>query len=296
MNLQNTKIVPHLWFDREAVEAVNFYTSVFQNSSLLDHSVISGTPSGDVDIITFQLSGQKFMAINAGPTFKLNESISFFVYCGSEKEIDRLCESLSEGGSVIFPLAKYDWSPKYAWVKDKFGLSWQLDIEDINSPQKILPSLLFVNEKSAMVKQAIGYYKSVFPDTKVIMETPWHPEANKPDGSLLFAQFRLAGYLFNAMSSNQHHDYDFNEALSFMVYCDTQEEVDYFWIKLSEGGEEQPCGWVKDRFGVSWQVVPLGLDKMMATKDKEKLDRVTQVMLQMMKLDIKELEKAFLGD
>jgi predicted 3-demethylubiquinone-9 3-methyltransferase (glyoxalase superfamily) len=293
MTAQISKIVPHLWFDRDAGEAVAFYTSLFSDSIVSDHTVISGTPSGDVDIITFRLSGQKFMAINAGPLFKFNESVSFFVYCGSEKETDRLYESLSEGGSVIFPLDRYDWSPRYAWVKDKFGLSWQLDVEEINSPQKIVPNLLFVNKKSARVKEAVEFYTSVFPGSDSIMEAPWHPGSGMPEGSLLFAQYRLSGFLFNSMSSNQQHDYDFNEALSFMIYCDSQDEIDYYWEKLTDGGKEQPCGWIKDRFGLSWQVVPFEMDEMMATKDRQQLARVTAAMLQMMKPDIGALKKAY---
>jgi predicted 3-demethylubiquinone-9 3-methyltransferase (glyoxalase superfamily) len=147
------KIIPNLWFDKEAMEAVNFYVSVFKDSKIVANSKIEGTPSGSVDIITFELSGQKFMAINAGPMFRFNESVSFFVYCGSESDIVRLYEKLSENGSILMPLGKYDWSGKYAWIKDKFSLSWQLDIDEINSQQKILPSLLFVNEKSGRVKE-----------------------------------------------------------------------------------------------------------------------------------------------
>lgn len=97
--------------------------------------------------VEFELNGQKFLALNGGPDFKLNESISHFVYCESEDRINFLYQKLSEGGSINMPLDKYDWGPNYAWVKDKYGLSWQLDIEAINSTQKIVPSLLFVNEK-----------------------------------------------------------------------------------------------------------------------------------------------------
>jgi predicted 3-demethylubiquinone-9 3-methyltransferase (glyoxalase superfamily) len=287
------KIIPHLWFDKEAMEAVNFYASVFKDSRVVTNSKIEGTPSGSVDIITFELSGQKFMAINAGPIFRFNESVSFFVYCGSESEIVRLYEKLSENGSILMPLGKYDWSGKYAWVKDKFGLSWQLDIEEINSPQKIVPSLLFVNEKSGRVKEALTYYNSIFPESGVIMEAPYDKSANMPDGTLLFAQFRLSDFLFNAMSSTLHHDFDFNESVSFMIYCDTQEEIDYFWEKLTSGGQEQPCGWVKDRFGLSWQIVPVQMDEMMSTNDSDQLGRVTTAMLKMMKLDIKILKQAF---
>ena len=283
------KIVPHLWFDRDAKEAVRFYVSLFSNSGIIAESMIESTPSGDTDIISFNLRGQRFMAINGGPAFRFSDAVSLFVYCGSINEIERLYEKLSENGSVLMPLGKYDWSQSYAWVKDRFGVSWQLDVEDINDSQKIVPSLLFTNEKAAKLKEAVSYYSSLFPDSRVIMEWPWDDSSGMPDGSLLFAQFRLAGYIFNAMSSNIKHDFDFNEAISFMVYCDRQEEIDYYWGKLAEGGAEQACGWLKDRFGVSWQIVPEIMDDMMMNTDRDQLARITQAMFKMVKLDIRKL-------
>jgi predicted 3-demethylubiquinone-9 3-methyltransferase (glyoxalase superfamily) len=296
MTNNTNKIVPHLWFDKEAIEAVNFYVSIFPGSEITGKTVISGTPGGDVDIVTFDLSGNSFMAINAGPMFKINPSISFYVYCGSELEVGRLYNELSNGGMVMMPLDKYPWSGKYAWVQDKYGLTWQLDIDDINSQQKILPSLLFANEKFDKVREAIGFYTSLFPCSKIIMEAPYDKSANLPEGTLLFAQYKLGGYLLNTMSSTLSHDFDFNEAVSLMVYCETQDEIDYYWSMLSDEGEEQQCGWVKDKFGVSWQVVPTEMDKMMLTADKVQLARVTEAMLKMIKLDISGLQKAYDND
>lgn len=287
------KIVTHLWFDKEAKEAAEFYVSLFENSSITNVTAISDTPSGNVDIISFQIEGRDFMAINAGPMFKFNQSVSMFAYCGSEQRIDFLYEKLSENGEVFMPLGKYDWSSKYAWVKDKYGLSWQLDVDDINSPQKVVPALLFVNEKFSRIKEAVNFYSSVFPDSKIIMEVPYDKSANQPEEALLFAQFKLSGNIFNAMSSYIHHDFDFNEAVSFMVYCDSQNEIDFYWDKLTSGGVEQPCGWLKDKFGVSWQIVPSEMDIMLSTKNKEQLDRVTQAMLKMSKFNINTLKRAF---
>jgi predicted 3-demethylubiquinone-9 3-methyltransferase (glyoxalase superfamily) len=287
------KIIPHLWFDKEAVDAANFYVSLFPDSELSGITTIGGTPSGSVDIVTFSLSGAEFMAINAGPMFKINKAISFFVYCGSDSVIEDLYTKLTDGGSVLMPLGKYDWSSKYAWVEDKYGLSWQLDVDPVNSPQKIVPALLFNGAKSFRIKEAVNFYTSFFPDSKILLESLYDKSAGLPEGTLLFAQAKLSGYLFNMMSSTMDHGFDFNEAVSFMVYCDSQEEIDYYWEKLSSGGQEQPCGWVKDKFGVSWQVVPAEMDEMMATKDKEQLDRVTAAMLKMKKFDIEILRKAY---
>ena len=294
MKTLTDKIVPHLWFNRDAKEAVRFYISLFSNSAIVSESRIEGTPSGEVDIITFNLRDQRFMAINGGPAFRFTDAVSFFVYCGSDSEIERLYERLSENGSVLMPLGKYDWSGRYAWVRDKFGVSWQLDVDDINHQQKIVPSLIFVNKKAARLKEAVSFYSTVFPNSRVIMESPWDKASGMPDGALLFAQVSLSGYLFNSMSGGSlRHEFDFNEAISFMVYCKTQEEIDYYWNKLLEGGgAEQACGWLRDRFGVSWQIVPEIMDELMTTSDRGKLARVTEAMLKMVKFNIKELVDA----
>ena len=296
MTNNNNNIVPHLWFDMEAIEVANFYVSIFPGSEITGQTAISGTPGGDVDVVTFDLSGNSFVAINAGPMFKINPSISFYVYCGSEQEVGRLYNELSNGGMVMMPLDKYPWSGKYAWIQDKFGLTWQLDINDVIGHQKILPSLLFANEKYDRVKEAVGFYTSVFTGSKIIMEAPYDKSANLPDDTLLFAQFKLDNFLINAMSSILKHDFDFNEAVSLMVYCETQDEIDYYWNKLADEGEEQQCGWIKDKFGVSWQVVPTEMDKMMMTTNQVQLDRVTVAMLKMIKLSISGLRKAFDND
>jgi predicted 3-demethylubiquinone-9 3-methyltransferase (glyoxalase superfamily) len=289
------KITPHLWFDQEAKEAAEFYVSLFPDSKITNVITPNNTPSGDTEVVSFKLSGQNFMAISAGPFFKLNESISLFAYCESDDYIEKAYYKLCEGGNIVFPLDKYDWSSKYAWVVDTFSLSWQLDVEKINNQQKILPALLFVNDKVLKVKEAAEFYCSVFPNSKVLMEYPYVTSAGLPDGSLLFAQFRLADCLFNAMSGQGEHRFDFNEAISFMVNCDTQEEIDYFREKLSAVPEAEQCGWCKDKFGVSWQIVPAILGEMMGKGTREQIDRLTQTFLPMKKFDIAELEKAYKG-
>lgn len=291
MNPQNNFITPCIWFDNEAEDAVKFYSSLFDNSKV-NRIIRYGKegfeyhhkPEGSVMTVEFELNGQSFLALNGGPVFKPNESISLFVYCESEERINFLYEKLSEGGSINMPLDKYDWSPKYAWVKDKFGVSWQLDIEAINSPQKIVPSLLFVNDKFALVKAAMNHYTSIFPDSKILMEYT-------ADDFLLFGQIKLNGYLLNLMSGGKMtHNFDFNDALSLIIYCDTQDEIDYYWNKLTEGGKEVQCGWLKDKFGVSWQVVPKILNELIS--DPKKSSKTMNAIFKMVKLDIKKLKEA----
>lgn len=163
------KITPFLWFDTQAERAAKFYSTVFDNSKIVNVSrydesaaKVTGMSAGSAFVVSFELEGNNFTAMNAGPHFKINESISLFVYCESDDKIERIYKKLLDGGSELMPLDKYDWSPKYAWVKDKFGLSWQLTVEKINSSQKILPALLFVNKKSGRVKEAVNFYTSIF--------------------------------------------------------------------------------------------------------------------------------------
>ena len=294
------KITPFLWFNDNAEEAVNFYTYIFENSKTgvitrYDEAsaAASGRPKGSVMTAAFQLNGQDFVALNGGSHFKFSEAISFFVYCESDERTENIYNKLIDGGSVLMPLGKYDWSPKYAWVKDKFGLSWQITIERINSSQKILPSLLFVNEKFAQVKEAVNQYVKIFPDSKIIFEFPNPKIENIPGETLAFAQFSLARNLFNALSGQGQHNFDFNEAISFVVNCDNQDEIDHYWQKLSAVPQAEMCGWLKDKFGVSWQVVPATLNKYLSNKDGKKSQSVMKAMLQMKKINIAELENAY---
>lgn len=296
------RITPNLWFDKNAEEAVNFYTSLFPNLEIgltsrfgkegFEHHKM---PEGTVMTMNFQIQGQKFVALNGGPVFKFNESVSFFVYCESDERIEFLYNKLSEGGSVNMPLNKYDWSEKYAWVKDKFGVSWQLDVDKINSPQKIVPALLFVNDKFTKVKEAVTHYTNIFPNSKMIFEYPIPKNENLPEDNLVFAQFSLNGNLFNAMSGAGEHNFDFNEAVSFIIECESQKEADFYWEKLTEDGSESMCGWLKDKYGVSWQVVPTEAYKYIGGPDKEKRSRALNSMFEMKKLDLEMLKKAYEG-
>lgn len=289
-------ITPCLWYNNEAEEAVKFYSSLFDKSSVKritrygkEGFEYHHKPEGSVMTVDFELNGQPFLALNGGPDFNFNEAVSLFVYCGSEERINFLYEKLSEGGKVNMPLDKYDWSPKYAWVKDKFGLSWQLDIEAINSPQKIVPSLLFVNDKYSKVKETINHYTSIFPNSKILMEFPAGSSSNNSEDYLLFAQIKLNDYLINCMSGGTiNHNFDFNDAISLMIYCKTQEEIDYYWEKLTEGGREVQCGWLKDKFGISWQIVPTVLNDLL--NDSNKKSKVLNAMFTMKKFNINLLK------
>ncbi|MDP3882361.1 MAG: VOC family protein [Nanoarchaeota archaeon] len=288
------KIIPHLWFDKEAVEAAKFYTSIFQNSKINSITKIRDTPSGDCDFVVFDLSGFKFMALSGGPLFKFNPSISILVFYDTKEEVDQMHSKLSKGGKDLMPLDSYPFSDRYAWVQDKYGLSWQLMFSSEPIKQKITPFLMFTQERSGKSEEAINFYASVFHNSKIgdIMRFEAGEEPNQP-GTIKFAQFTLEDQNFAAMDGGRVHDFTFNEAVSLLVDCDTQEEIDYYWSKLSADPESEQCGWLKDKYGVSWQINPKLVGEMLQDKDLEKVKRVTQALLKMKKFDIAELKKAY---
>lgn len=297
-------IVPHLWFNKEAKEAAHFYVSIFPNSKIKSINVLTGTPSGDCDVVSFELMGFSFESISAGPYFTLNPSISFMVNFDPSQDseartrIDEIWEKLSEGGKILMPLDAYPFSTRYGWIQDKYGVSWQLIFTDPEGEERplIIPSLLFTEGAYGRAEEASNYYLSVFPNSQK-GALAYYPEGMEPDkaGTVMFADFKLSDTWCAAMDSARNHGFTFNEAVSFMVKCDTQEEIDMYWDKLSAVPEAEQCGWCKDTFGVSWQIVPRALDEMMASGDKEKINRVTQAFLQMKKFDIKKLQEAAEG-
>lgn len=290
------KISPFLWFDYQAEEAVNFYTSAFKNSKIgtvTRYGEAGPGPEGSVLTVSFELEGMHFTALNAGPEFSFTPAISFFVNCDTQEEVSALWEKLSEGGSVLMPLQQYPFSEKFGWVEDAYGVSWQLNLG--NRPQKITPFLMFVGEQHGKAEEAMQYYTSLFEDSGITTIERYSAGEDEPEGTVKHAVFTLHGQEFMAMDSSMEHAFTFTEALSLYVDCKSQEEVDYLWEKLTEGGEEQPCGWLKDRFGVSWQIIPRALTEMMNDPDPEKSKRVTESMLQMKKIDVPTLERAYEG-
>ena len=288
------KIIPHLWFDKEAKEAAAFYTTLFENSKVTNVTTIPGTPSGDCEVVTFDLAGQAFMAMSAGPYFKLNPSISLFVVFDSEKEIDAVWNKLVQGSKVLMPYAAYPWAYKYGWLQDRYGLSWQLSWSEHHKlEQKITPLLMFTKEQAGKAKAAIEAYTGIFPNAQPQVLVQYAKGDGDKEGLIKHARFTLAGQAFMAMDSSLPHAFSFNEALSFVVHCATQEEIDYYWKKLSAVPGAEQCGWLKDQFGVSWQIVPSAMSDMMAHGSKEQIARVTKAVLKMKKLDSEALKHAY---
>ena len=291
------KITPHLWFDKEAVEAAEFYTSVFPDSKVASTMKMHDTPSGDVDIVGFQVMGYEFAAISAGPLFKFNPSISIMLNFDPSQDkdarqrIDEIWEKLSEAGKTLMPLQEYPFSERYGWIEDKYGFSWQLIYTNPEGEDRplVIPSLLFVGDVCGKAEEASNLYLSVFQDAKrgAIARYPADSDPDK-EGTIMFTDFMIENQWFAAMDSAFEHDFKFNEAVSLMVNCKDQKEIDYYWQKLSAVPEAEQCGWAKDNYGVSWQIIPANMAELMS----ENPEKTTPAMLKMKKIIIADLEKA----
>ncbi len=279
----NNNIHPCIWYDGNAKAAAEFYCTLFPDSKITTDSPM---------VVNWELAGQKMMGLNGGPMFKPNASISFLVICEEDDEINVLWEKLSNGGFAMMPLDKYDWSERYGFVQDKFGLAWQImkgKYSDVN--QKITPTLLFVGNNYGKAEAAVKYYSEVFKPSTIQGILLYAENESPAAGSVKHSQFILDGKVFMAMDGYGEHQFAFNEGISFVVECKDQKEIDYFWDTLTgDGGQESQCGWLKDRFGVSWQIIPQNIGALMM--HPEKGQRAMQALMQMKKPDIDKLENA----
>jgi predicted 3-demethylubiquinone-9 3-methyltransferase (glyoxalase superfamily) len=295
------KIVPYLWFVSQAEEAMRFLTAQFDDSGVESIQRYPDGPlegpmqgmEGKVLHGVFRLAGQHFMALDGGPYFRFNPSISFFVSADTEAETDRLWQQLGSGGRVLMELGEYPFSKKFGWLEDRFGISWQISLG--SRPQKIAPFLMFVGNQNGKAEEAIRFYMSLFEQSQLVSLERYAAGEPGAAGTVRHALFRLAGQEFMAIDGGEQHDFSFNEAISFYVECGSQAEVDHFWNQLSADPQAEQCGWLKDRYGVSWQIIPTRLGELIQDPDPEKSKRVMDAMLQMKKIDIAGLEKAYMG-
>ena len=234
------------------------------------------------------------MSISAGPYFKFNPSVSLMVNCYSKAEIDELWKALSEDGSELMPLGEYPFSPYYSWIQDKYGLSWQLFLTEQNDhTPKIVPNLLFSNGVCGRTEEAVNFYVDVFKHAGINFISRYEAgESTNEKAKINFVSFSLENTPITAMDNGYEVDFTFNEAFSFRLNCDDQAEIDYYWQKLSAVPEAEQCGWVKDQFGFSWQILPYNMGELMRSDSEEATRKITQVMLQMKKIDIEALKSA----
>lgn len=281
----NQSIYPCILLGGNAKEVADFYLSVFPNSRI----------TTDTGVVVFiNVSDQKFMLLN-GPKLEINPSASFMYMTESPDEVEELWNKLMKGGKELMALDKYPWSSKYGWLQDKFGVSWQLYTgkkEDIL--QKYTPSLMFTGDQNGRAEEAINFYTSVFPHSGVQGILKYGENGGDVANHVQHAQFNINGYYIMCMDSSGPHDFHFNDGVSILVECDTQEEVDNYWNKLtSDGGKESVCGWLKDKFGFSWQIVPKRIMQLMGKGNAERSGKMMNALMKMKKLDIAQLEAAY---
>lgn len=287
-------INPFLWFDNNAEEAAEFYTSIFENSRLgrvTCYGDAGPGPKGTVMSATIQLCGEEFLALNGGPHFKFTPAISFFVGCKTRDQIDSVWSKLSKGGKALMPIDSYPFSERFGWVEDRFGLSWQLNLT--GREQTITPFLMYVGAQNGKAEEAMRHYTAIFPNASVVRIERFGKGEMGSEGAVKHGIFALNGQQFMAMDGGAGHSFTFTPAISLFVNCESQKEVDELWRRLSDAGRIQQCGWLQDKYGVSWQIIPAVLGRMLGDKDPAKSERVMKAMLTMQKIDIEKLTQAY---
>lgn len=298
------KINLHLWFEKEATVAAEFYTHIFNKSRIDNTMILSDTPSGNTEVVSFQLEGMGFDAIsvegmsfddvNIGPYFKFNRSSSVMFYSESKNEINDIWNKLCDDGEVIIPLEEHSFSNLYGWVEDKYGLSWQMMQVEKEPRQKIKPFLMFSDKICGKAEEAIDYYTKIFKNSNIIEKNDYQEgEATSKKAKISYAEFNLEGLGIATMDDHACSDMKFNESYSLEVMCDSQKEIDYYWNALSAVPEAEQCGWLKDKYGFSWQIVPSRFIEMLENGTEEQIKRVTKAFLQMKKFNLKVLEEVY---
>jgi len=276
-------ITPCLWYNGQAQEAAALYCSVFTDAKITAQSPI---------VTAINVSGHSITLLDGGPMYKPNPSISFFYICEKEDELNKIWNAFSKEGTVLMALDKYPWSEKYGWINDKFGISWQIALGKLSDVgQKITPCLMFTGKQYGKADEAIAHYSTIFKNVKVdgILRYGAN-ESPDEEGKVKHAQLALNDHKFMIMESAAPHNFSFTEGVSLTVYCETQNEIDYYWEKLTESGKESMCGWLKDKFGVSWQIIPTVLGKIMS--EPAKAGKAAQAFMAMRKLNIEQIVQA----
>ena len=278
-------ITPAIWCDGTADEAARFYADVFREGSVVEQ--VPGLAA------TVSIHGFRLSLINGGDQCAPNPSISCILnfdplLFGSEEQarayLDELYERLSAGG-VLMELGEYPFSQRYAWVRDRFGMTWQLMLTDpAGEPRPfILPSFMFGGTNHANAKEATEAWIALFDDSRRGVLYGYEEGGPMAAGTVMFTDFTLRGTWMSARDSGASHDLTFTPGVSMIVSCRDQEEIDRYWTGLSAVPEAERCGWCVDRWGVSWQVVPDNIAELMAdAATREKI-------LQMGKIDLTRL-------
>lgn len=277
MSTTNTNLYPCIWFDGKASEAFHFYVSVFPNSAITAENPM---------VVKASLDGTEFMGLNGGPMFKPNGAISFMYVSPDKTLLKQVWEQLSADGKVLMPLDSYPWSEFYGWVEDRFGANWQLYFgADEWNHDKIVPTLMFCGGQQGKCEEALAFYEKTFPQYK--NDGVMRYAEGDMTGQIQHTQFTLNNRLLMAMDSGVPQTFSFTEGVSLVLECNDQEAIDYYWNSFTKEGEESQCGWCKDPYGISWQVIPRNIgDLLFKSADPQKSQ---QALMQMKKIDIEKL-------
>jgi predicted 3-demethylubiquinone-9 3-methyltransferase (glyoxalase superfamily) len=298
-------IKPHIWFDQDkAKEAAEFYASLMPDSALnyVNHFDMPG--GGECETVEFTVAEQPFLGISSGHGLKISPAISFMINFDSSrdpdarKHIDKVWDKLLPSGEVMMPLDRYPFSERYGLVSDKYGVSWQLILTNPADEERpvIVPSLLYTGDVAGKANEAIDFYCSVFKDGKRGTTAPRSEDMGfDKAGTLMFADFYVNDTWLAAIDSAHPHGFAFNDAVSLLITCETQEDIDYYWSALSTDGEPGQCGWLKDKYGVSWQVTSAVMFEVLKNGSPEQVSCVTQTFMTMKKVDVAALQQAYNG-
>ena len=297
------KITPFLWFERDMPAVVAYYQSVFPGTIVKAGGELSDTPSGTVQMATIEIFGMNFDLMTAGPYLPFNATVSFLVSCSSAEEVDTLtAKIMGNEHTFLMEPGTYPFAERYTWLADRYGISWQFmyapDMSMMPVGQKVTPTLMFSNDACGRATEAADFYTSVFHDAKVNYLQKYEAgETQNEKAVVKHAGLTLENVNIALMDNGTTPaSFTFAQAVSFVVTCENQAEIDYYWEKLTDGGTEVQCGWLNDKFGFPWQIVPSAISRMMSTGTSKQIDRVTQAFMPMKKFDLATLERAFAGE
>ncbi len=293
-----SRIMPCIWVASQAREAAALYTSIFPQSRIDHVHLLTDTPGGETEVVDLHLCGMPFQVMHSGAGFPVNPSISFVVTFATPEAVDAAAARLLEGGQALMPVDTYPFNRRFGWVADRWGVTWQIMVgsAETGTVGTIAPFLLFTGAEGK-AEEAVTFYTDLLPDSSVI-DVEYFSEGDAPNtpGAVKRVDFVLDRQSFSAMDGGMMHNFTFNEAISLCLYCDSQQEIDQYWAALSADPAAEQCGWLKDRWGVSWQIVPRRMDSMLREGTPEQVARVVAAFMPMKKLDIAALETAYAGD
>lgn len=279
----NQEIYPCFIIREKAEAAGHFYASVFEQMKVA---------STDPLVTILETNGQKIMLLNDGPQDPLNQTVSIMVMCDREEQIDEYWNRLAFDATVRMEYNTYPWAKKYGWVKDKYGMEWQLYFGDAQAyKQKFVPTLMFCGAQNGKAEEAMNFYTSIFQDSEIDGIMKHAQDGDDIAGNIAHAEFNLDDFKIGCMDSSHEKDAAFNDSASLVVITNDQAETDKFWeALLSGGGQESMCGWLKDKYGFSWQITPARLLQLISNPQTSK--SAMEAMLKMRKIDIATLEHA----